>query len=72
MVISGSQALVDGYEIVTARIRALGVSFLSEPAVLLSGTSEEQAKFYLQDTSHNVIEVKAYRNLADTLGTDGN
>ena len=55
-----------------ARIRALGVSFLSEPAVLLSGTSEEQAKFYLQDTNHNVIEAKAYRNLADTLGTDGN
>ena len=53
-------------------IRAETLSFLSEPAVLLGGTSEEQAKFYLQDTSHNVIEVKAYRNLADTLGTDGN
>ena len=50
------------------RIRALGVPFLSEPAVLLSATSEEQAKFYLQDTSHNIIEVKAYRHLADTLG----
>jgi hypothetical protein len=24
--------------------------------------------FYLQDTSHNVIEVKTYRNLADTFG----
>ena len=54
-----------------ARIRALGVPFLSEPAVLLSGTSEEQVKFYLQDTSHNVIEIKAYRNLADTLGIGG-
>jgi extradiol dioxygenase family protein len=53
------------------RIRALGVPFLSEPAVLLSGTSEEQAKFYLQDPSHNVIEVKAYRNLADTLSVGG-
>ena len=50
-----------------ARIRALGVPFVSEPAVLLSGTSEEQVKFYLQDPSHNVIEVKAYRNLADTV-----
>ena len=55
-----------------ARLPALGVSFVSEPAILLGGTSEEQAKFYLQDTSHNVIEVKAYRNLADTLGMDGN
>jgi extradiol dioxygenase family protein len=51
-----------------ARIRALGVLFLSEPGVLLSGTSEEQAKFYLQDPSNNIIEVKAYRNLADTVG----
>ena len=54
------------------RIRALGVPFVSEPEVLFRGTSEEQAKFYLQDTSHNVIEVKAYRNLAETLGIDGN
>jgi len=54
-----------------ARIRALGVPFVSEPAVLLSGTSEEQAKFYLQDPSHYVIEVKAYRNLADTVRVGG-
>jgi extradiol dioxygenase family protein len=51
-----------------ARIRPLGVPFLPEPAVMLSGTSEEQAKFYLQDTSHSIIEVKAYRHLADMLG----
>ena len=37
-----------------------------------SAVRRRAAKFYLQDTSHNVIEVKAYRNLADTLGTDGN
>jgi extradiol dioxygenase family protein len=51
-----------------ARIRTIGVPFLSAPAVLLTGTSEEQAKFYLHDPSHNVIEVKAYRNITATLG----
>jgi extradiol dioxygenase family protein len=50
----------------------LGVSFLSDPEVLLSGTSEEQAKFYLHDPSYNIIEVKAYRNLVDTVGVGGN
>ena len=30
--------------------------------------ADEQAKLYLQDPSHNVIEIKAYRNAATTLG----
>ena len=50
------------------RIKAVGVAFLEEPAVLMEGTQEEQAKFYLHDPSHNVIEVKAYRNVHRTLG----
>ena len=50
------------------RLRAAGVSFLEQPTVLLEGTSEEQAKLYLNDPSHNVIEIKAYRNVAATLG----
>ena len=49
------------------RVRSSGASFLSEPVVKLAGTPEEQAKFYLADPSHNVIEIKAYRNLS-TLG----
>lgn len=44
--------------------------FLAEPQVLLAGTHEEQAKFYLRDPSDNVIEVKTYRNVAETLGLD--
>src|SRR6476659_5232379 len=50
------QALVD-------RLRRDGVAFLEEPANLLAGTPEEQAKLYLEDPSHNVIEIKAYRDL---------
>lgn len=49
------------------RVRATGTAFLSEPEVLRSGTAEEQAKFYLADPSHNVIEVKAYRDVSGTL-----
>jgi len=48
-------------------VRSAGIAFKSEPTVLLKGTAEEQAKFYLADPSHNVIEVKAYRSLG-TLG----
>ena len=58
------------WEALAARVRRAGVAFLSEPAVLLAGTAEEQAKFYLADPSHNVIEIKAYRTLG-TLGYDG-
>lgn len=51
-------------------IRALGVAFLGEPIVLLKGSPQEQAKFYLADPSNNVIEVKAYRDVAGTLGLE--
>lgn len=51
-------------------VRALGAKFLAEPTVLLSGTPEEQAKFYLADPGNNVIEVKTYKNVYATLGLD--
>ena len=58
------QALAD-------RFRRDGVAFLEEPAILLAGTPEEQAKLYLEDPSHNVIEIKAYRDLDATLRQHG-
>ena len=58
------------WESEAARIRASGMRFLAEPQVLLAGTPEEQAKFYLRDPSDNVIEVKAYRDIGRTLGID--
>ena len=39
--------------------------------VLLEGTAEEQGKFYLNDPSNNVIEVKTYRRPEHTLMLDG-
>jgi hypothetical protein len=53
------------------RLQELGVRFLGEPMVLLEGTAEEQAKFYLNDPSNNVIEVKTYRRPEHTLMLDG-
>jgi extradiol dioxygenase family protein len=53
-----------------ARIGASGAGFLSQPQVLFAGEPDEQAKFYLRDPSNNVIEVKAYRDVARTLGVD--
>jgi extradiol dioxygenase family protein len=53
------------------RLKALGTRFLGEPEVLLVGTAQEQAKFYLSDPSHNVIEVKTYRDPVSTLMLHG-
>lgn len=50
-----------------ARIRATGTAFLAEPKIFHGGDAEEQAKFYLADPSHNVIEVKSYRSVSGTL-----
>ena len=52
------------------RLRQANAPFLEEPSVTLEGTPQEQAKMYLADPSHNVIEIKAYRNLSAALGYD--
>ncbi|MDH3693598.1 MAG: glyoxalase [Gammaproteobacteria bacterium] len=57
----------DEWENNIERIRAAGHSFLLEPKILKQGTPQEQAKFYLQDPSNNVIEIKAYRDFNKTL-----
>jgi extradiol dioxygenase family protein len=53
------------------RLKELGTKFLGEPEVLLVRTAQEQAKFYLNDPSHNVIEIKTYRDPVGTLMLDG-
>jgi hypothetical protein len=54
-----------------ARLKSLGVNFLASPEVLRTGTPEEQAKFFLQDPSHNIIEVKTYRDPSAGIGGSG-
>lgn len=56
------------WELQVSKVRSLAHSFLTEPSILLAGTADEHAKFYLMDPSYNVIEVKAYRDASGTLG----
>jgi extradiol dioxygenase family protein len=50
------------------RLLASGAICLSPPAVLFVGTPSEQGKLYLEDPSHNVIELKAYRDPRKSIG----
>lgn len=59
------------WESLAAQVRAAGAAFLEEPKVSHRGTPEEQGKFYLEDPSHNVVEIKAYRDAEATLRLSG-
>jgi extradiol dioxygenase family protein len=56
------------WEALGERLRARGTPLLAPPTVTKAGTPEEQGKIYLADPSHNVIEIKTYRDLAATIG----
>jgi extradiol dioxygenase family protein len=58
------------WEALGERLVARGTPLLTPPAVKGTGTPQEQGKIYLADPSHNVIEIKAYRDLAATIGYD--
>ena len=49
-------------------LRARGTPLFAPSTVTKAGTPEEQGKIYLADPSHNVIEIKTYRDLAATIG----
>jgi extradiol dioxygenase family protein len=44
--------------------------FMKEPEVLLAGTHEEQGKYFMEDPSYNVIEIKSYRNFPATFNLE--
>jgi len=56
------------WEALRERLLARGTRLLEPPAVSNVGTPQEQGKIYLADPSHNVIEIKTYRDLAATIG----
>jgi hypothetical protein len=56
------------WEALVERLVDRGTSFLGQPTITFKDTPQEQAKLYLIDPGHNVIEIKAYRSLATTLG----
>jgi len=53
-----------------AKLEKQGCAFLRPPTVTGVGTEHEQGKMLLCDPSNNVIEIKAYRNVAAVLGTN--
>lgn len=56
------------WEALGARIERHGAAWLRPPTVVGTGTAHEHGKMLLRDPSGNVIEIKAYRNLAAVLG----
>jgi len=54
------------WERLMERVEAAG-AFLHRPELFQPGTEDEHGKFYLEDPSHNVVELKAYRNATATL-----
>jgi extradiol dioxygenase family protein len=57
------------WEDLAERLRVEGAHFLSPPETHFVGTSREQAKLYLADPAHNIIEIKAYRDPQQTIGS---
>ena len=51
-----------------AKLESEGCTFLRPPTVSGTGTAHEHGKMLLCDPSNNVIEIKAYRNVAAVLG----
>ena len=58
----------DQWEREAKRIKDGGTEFLQGPTMFETGTPQEHAKFYLQDPSGNVIEIKCYRDVRNVLG----
>lgn len=56
------------WKILSKRLRSSKTKFLEAPYIEHTNTIREQAKFYLEDPSHNVIEVKTYRHPKETVG----
>lgn len=56
------------WERLATGLRDRGQRFLSGPSVSRVATPEEQAKFHLADPSHNIIEIKAYRQVEAVFG----
>ena len=59
------------WELAAQRAERSGVSFLAEPQVFQADCPDEHGKFFLSDPSHNVIEIKAYRDVQAALGLPG-
>lgn len=51
-------------------IKQRGGVFMKQPEVLLAGAHEEQGKYFMEDPSYNIIEIKSYRNFPATFNLE--
>jgi uncharacterized protein len=58
------------WEALGTKLDLFGVEFLAPPEIFFESTPDEQAKLCIEDPSHNVIEIKAYRDFAGVLGSE--
>ena len=56
------------WEDLSSHLSSAETEYLQPPEIKFQSTPQEQAKFYLQDPSYNVIEVKAYKNTSIVTG----
>ena len=59
------------WELAAERVAGSGAEFSAKPQIFQPGFPDEHAKFFLADPSHNVIEIKAYRDVQAALGLPG-
>jgi uncharacterized protein len=57
----------DAWERLASRLQAAGISWLIAPSIRYRGLPAEQATMFLLDPSGNAIELKAYRDPAQTF-----
>jgi uncharacterized protein len=58
----------DDWQALADDLQDSGVEMLLPPTIQFVGTPSEQAKLYLADPSHNIIEIKAYRDPQKAIG----
>ncbi len=58
----------DDWQALADELQGTGAAMLSPPTTQFVGTPSEQAKLYLEDPSHNIIEIKAYRDPQKAIG----
>ena len=59
------------WELAATRVARSGAAFSANPQVFQVGSPHEHGKFFLSDPSHNIIEVKAYRDVQAAIGLPG-
>jgi uncharacterized protein len=58
----------DDWQALADELQGSGAPMLSPPTIQFVGTPSEQARLFLEDPSHNIIEIEAYRDPQKAIG----